>query len=354
MRRADRLFQIIQVLRRTRKPLTADAIAAELETSKRTIYRDIATLMEQRVPIRGEAGMGYILEKGFDLPPLMLTPDEIEAVENNHGTKSPWLECCPVILATCCQHAVSIGDPPFRKRSRKRSPMRRADRLFQIIQVLRRTRQPLTADAIAVELETSKRTIYRDIATLIGQRVPIRGEAGMGYILEKGFDLPPLMLTPDEIEACVLGAQWVAGHADPVLSRAAQDLTAKIADTVPERLRPFVLEPASRARPQWRKEPDRIDMARTRAQIHEGKKIGLRYRDEHGRDSERNIWPIAIGYHEAVRILAAWCELRRDFRSFRTDRVIDAIYLDEKYPERRDLLRARWRRSLVWEQPDET
>jgi predicted DNA-binding transcriptional regulator YafY len=95
-------------------------------------------------------------------------------------------------------------------------------------------------------------------------------------------------------------------------------------------------------------------MARTRAQIHEGKKIGLRYRDEHGRDSERNIWPIAIGYHEAVRILAAWCELRRDFRSFRTDRVIDATYLDEKYPERRDLLRARWRRSLVWEQPEET
>jgi predicted DNA-binding transcriptional regulator YafY len=176
----------------------------------------------------------------------------------------------------------------------------------------------------------------------------------MGYILEKGFDLPPLMLTPDEIEACVLGAQWVAGHADPVLSRAAQDLTAKIADTVPERLRPFVLEPASRARPQRRKELDRIDMARTRAQIHEGKKIGLRYRDEHGRDSERHIWPIAIGYHEAVRILAAWCELRRDFRSFRTDRVIDAVYLDEKYPERRDLLRARWRRSLVWEQPEET
>ena len=90
--------------------------------------------------------------------------------------------------------------------------MRRADRLFQIIQVLRRTGKPLTADAIAEELETSKRTIYRDIATLIGQRVPIRGEAGMGYILEKGFDLPPLMLTPDEIEAAVLGAQWVSGH----------------------------------------------------------------------------------------------------------------------------------------------
>jgi len=218
--------------------------------------------------------------------------------------------------------------------------MRRADRLFQIIQVLRRTRKPLTADAIAAELETSKRTIYRDIASLIGQRVPIRGEAGMGYVLEKGFDLPPLMLTPDEIEAAVLGAQWVAGHADPVLARAAEDLMAKIADTVPERL-------------SWRSEPDRIDMVRTRAHIHEGKKIALCYRDEHGRDSERTIWPIAIGYLEAVRLLAAWCELRKDFRSFRTDRVIDAVYLDEKYPERRDALRAKWRRSLVWEPPSD-
>jgi predicted DNA-binding transcriptional regulator YafY len=114
-----------------------------------------------------------------------------------------------------------------------------------------------------------------------------------------------------------------------------------------------VHDPESRARPGWKREPDRIDMARTRAQIHEGKKIALNYRDEHGRDSTRTIWPIAIGYHEAVRILAAWCELRRDFRSFRTDRVVDAVYLDEKYPERRDLLRAKWRRSLVWEHPSD-
>jgi predicted DNA-binding transcriptional regulator YafY len=231
--------------------------------------------------------------------------------------------------------------------------MRRADRLFQIIQVLRRARQPLTADAIAEELETSKRTIYRDIATLIGQRIPIRGEAGMGYVLERGFDLPPLMLTPDEIEAAVLGAQWVAGHADPALARAAEDLIAKIADTVPERLRPFVLEPASRARPDWRREPDRIDMAKTRAHIHAGKKITLHYRDEQGRESRRTVWPIAVGYLEAVRLLAAWCELRSDFRSFRTDRVIGADYLDEKYPERREALRNKWRKSLVWELPKE-
>src|SRR3569833_2451997 len=135
-----------------------------------------------------------------------------------------------------------------RRREKRERAMRRADRLFQIIQVLRRTRKPLTADAIAAELETSQRTIYRDITTLIEQQVPIRGEAGVGYILKKGFDLPPLMLTPDEIEACVLGAQWEVGHADPALARAAQDLMAKVAEPVPARLRPFVLEPASRAR----------------------------------------------------------------------------------------------------------
>jgi predicted DNA-binding transcriptional regulator YafY len=227
--------------------------------------------------------------------------------------------------------------------------MRRADRLFQIIQVLRRTRKPLTADAIAAELETSKRTVYRDIATLMAQRVPIRGEAGMGYILERGFDMPPLMLTPDEIEAAVLGAQWVMGHADATLAKAAQDLIAKVADTVPERLRPFVLEPAGRVRPDFQGTADSLDMAQMRTHIHAGKKVRLRYRDEAGRDSERTVWPIAVGYLEAVRLLAAWCELRNDFRSFRTDRALEAVFLDEKYPERRDALRARWRKTLTWE-----
>ena len=117
--------------------------------------------------------------------------------------------------------------------------MRRADRLFQIIQILRRTRRPLTAESIAAELETSKRTVYRDIAALIGQLVPIRGEAGMGYVIEGGFDLPPLMLTPDEIEAAVLGAQWVAVQGDAALAKAARDLVAKIGAVVAEMLRPF-------------------------------------------------------------------------------------------------------------------
>ncbi len=224
--------------------------------------------------------------------------------------------------------------------------MRRADRLFQIIQILRRTRRPTTADAIAAELETSKRTIYRDVADLVAQRVPIRGEAGVGYVLDNGFDLPPLMLTPDEIEAAVLGAQWVATRGDPALARAAQDLTAKIAATVPERLRPYVLEPATRAVPGWRHEQDALDMAQLRAHIHAGRKIALRYRDEQGAETARVIWPIAIGYYEAVRNLVAWCELRKDFRSFRTDRVAGAEFLDERYPERPAVLRAKWRKAM--------
>lgn len=225
--------------------------------------------------------------------------------------------------------------------------MRRADRLFQIIQVLRRTRRPLTAEAIAKELETSKRTIYRDIATLIGQRVPIRGEAGTGYVLEKGFDMPPLMLTPDEIEAAVLGAQWVAGRTDPVLAKAALDLIAKIVGTMPEHLQPLALEPASRTPPGWNEAPNGIDMTQLRAQIHAGRKIRLRYRDEQGRDSARTIWPIAVGYLEAVQHLIAWCEMRKDFRSFRIDRIADATCLDETYPERRAVLRTRWIKAMT-------
>jgi predicted DNA-binding transcriptional regulator YafY len=222
--------------------------------------------------------------------------------------------------------------------------MRRADRLFQIIQVLRRSRGPVTADAIAAELETSKRTIYRDIADLIGQRAPIRGEAGVGYVLEDGFDMPPLMLTPEEIDAAVLGAQFVVQRGDAALARAAEDLLAKIHSVVPERLRPLIVEPATRAAPAWNTAPDRLDMAQARRAIREARKLRLAYRDEQGRESLRTVWPFAVGYHETTRLLVAWCELRGDFRSFRTDRVVSAIFLDERYPERPASLRARWRK----------
>jgi len=224
--------------------------------------------------------------------------------------------------------------------------MRRADRLFQIIQILRRTTRPVTAASLAEELEVSKRSVYRDVADLIGQRVPIRGEAGSGYVLARDFDMPPLMLAPDEIEAAVLGAQWVAERGDAVLATAARDLIAKIEAAVPERLRPYIAEPTIGAPANNAPARDGLDMARTRAWIRAGRKIRIRYRDQHDEDSQRTIWPVIIGYAETVRLLAAWCELRQDFRHFRTDRIVAAEFLDERHGARPGDLMKRWKRRI--------
>lgn len=221
--------------------------------------------------------------------------------------------------------------------------MRRADRLFQIIQVLRRSARPVTADQLSAELEVSKRTVYRDIGDLIAQRVPIIGEAGFGYVLDRDFDMPPLMLTPDELEAAVLGAQWVAGKGDRVLATAARDLVAKITAAVPERLRPFLENPSIGVPGGRETAPDGLDLARTRLWIRDGKKISIRYHDEQGSESERTIWPTIIGYADAVRLLAAWCELRQGFRHFRTDRIVAATFLDERCGCRPQELRRQWK-----------
>ena len=153
--------------------------------------------------------------------------------------------------------------------------MRKADRLFEIIQILRRSKKPITADAMAAELETSKRSVYRDIAALLAQRVPIRGEAGIGYVLDKGLDMPPLMLTTDEIEAAVLGAQWVINRGDPQLSKAAKDLLAKIEASIPERLRPYIDDPAHRVVPARDRATDMIDLGVVRGAINNSRKMKL-------------------------------------------------------------------------------
>lgn len=220
--------------------------------------------------------------------------------------------------------------------------MRRADRLFEIIQVLRRASGPLTGDAIAEELETSKRTIYRDIAALIGQRVPIRGEAGIGYVLERGFDLPPRMLTVDEAEALTLGCQWVIAHADPNLARAAVDVLAKMASAMPEDLRSLIDDPVLGTPPAKRPVQDRIDIARLRTWSRQGRKLSMHYLDDVGQRTERNIWPFMVGYVVGVRVVMAWCELRGDFRSFRTDRMSAVVFMDERYPDHPASLRRQW------------
>ncbi|WP_445680265.1 helix-turn-helix transcriptional regulator [Radicibacter daui] len=214
--------------------------------------------------------------------------------------------------------------------------MRRADRLFELIQCLRRHReQPVTAAILSAELEVSERTIYRDIAALQAQRVPVYGEAGVGYVLRDGYDLPALMFTEDEIEALVLGARIVQTHADPELGRAAGDVLAKIEAVVTDALRPRIrsmalLAPSS----SWAAPPaPRFDVARLRRAVRDQRKVRLLYTDRQDQASERVIWPQSLAFFPPLWIAVGWCELRQDFRSFRLDRVQEMIFLEERYPD---------------------
>ena len=220
--------------------------------------------------------------------------------------------------------------------------MRRAERLFQIIQLLRRSTLPVTGAALAAELEVSVRTVYRDIADLMAQRVPITGEAGFGYLLSAEYDMPPLMLTAAELEAIVLGAQWVAGRGDPLLSPAASDVLAKIVTIVPVHLRPFVMEPSTGVLPRLDPSEEAVEAATLRDAIRSRMKLRLLYRADHGEQTERTVWPVVLGYSDTHRILIAWCELRQGFRHFRTDRLVAAAALDQPIPEPRGHLYRRW------------
>jgi predicted DNA-binding transcriptional regulator YafY len=224
--------------------------------------------------------------------------------------------------------------------------MRRADRLLQLIQILRRHRRPVTGDVMARELEVSLRTVYRDIATLITDGVPIRGEAGVGYVLGEGYDLPPLMFTTDELEAVMLGLRWVARRGDSDLARAALDTVAKIGTVLPEKLKPFLFDAALLVPPRYNHAPDKIDVAQFRAAIRDGRKVSLNYRDEEGTETNRVIWPIAVSYFDAQRLIIGWCELRQGFRSFRTDRMVAMSVENDKYPERRKVLLKRWQEEV--------
>lgn len=223
--------------------------------------------------------------------------------------------------------------------------MRRGDRLFEIIEILRRARCPISAEAIGAELEVTKPTVYRDMAALMAQGVPIEGEAGVGYVLASDFHMPPLMLTADEVEAAVLGAQWVATRGEPDLALAARKLIAKIEAVAPAKLRTAFVAPSVSVAPV--DPPDEVlDAGAIRAAIRGRRKIRLSYRDGAGVETERVIWLILIGYRDAGRIVAAWCEMRQGFRYFRTERVIRAEVLEQRIPRRMDVLRAEWRAAM--------
>lgn len=225
--------------------------------------------------------------------------------------------------------------------------MRRTERLFQIIQILRASRAPITGQSLASEMEISLRTLYRDMAELIAQRVPITGEAGMGYVLDDGYDMPPLMLTPDELEAAALGAALVTSQADPSLARGARDLLTKISEVIPEELRPIVMDSGIRTVTTRTRTHEQFDGAILRQAIRERLKLHLRYKDGNGSESNRVIWPLLIAFFDEIRLIVAWCEYRESYRHFRTDRVISLQIQQDKYPGRRATLIQSWEETIL-------
>jgi predicted DNA-binding transcriptional regulator YafY len=212
--------------------------------------------------------------------------------------------------------------------------MRRADRLFDILQVLRR-RKSAKASEIAEVLEVSRRTIYRDIRDLIASGVPIDGEAGVGYILRPGFDLPPLMFNEQQVEALLLGARIVQSWADPELANAAADVIAKVREVLPDSLRRNIDALTLWAPSDHFREPISIDQAALRSAIRDQRKIRFGYRDLREQFSERVARPLVMAFYGPVWLLAAWCESRKDFRVFRLDRMSALAILDERFrPER--------------------
>jgi predicted DNA-binding transcriptional regulator YafY len=220
--------------------------------------------------------------------------------------------------------------------------MRRSDRLFDIIQRLRTARSPMTAAAIAADLEVAPRTVYRDIAALQASRVPIEGAAGVGYVLRRGYDLPPLMFTADEVDAMVVGMRLLRRTRDPGLQQAADSVLSKLAAVLPARLRGSLDTPPFHVSEGDAREPGAISLAALRVAIREANKLRITYRDLGGTASERVIRPVAMEYYVEVTLVCAWCELRNDYRHFRADRIEAAAVLPESFAAERERLLSGW------------
>ncbi|MEO1492776.1 MAG: YafY family protein [Pseudomonadota bacterium] len=210
--------------------------------------------------------------------------------------------------------------------------MRRADRLFDIVQILRRGRTVRARD-IAEELEVSERTVYRDIASLIGSGIPVEGEAGVGYILRGELDLPPLIFDRDELEALVLGARIVQSWADHGLAESAARALRKIEAAMPSDLQCFMAEVAVDAPANHHAEPIKIHRGALRRAIREKRKVAITYRSLSGETSHRTVRPLLLSFYGSIWNLTTWCELRDDFRTFRIDLIENAEYLETPFDD---------------------
>ena len=208
--------------------------------------------------------------------------------------------------------------------------MRRADRLFQIVQLIR-GRRLTTAAYLAERLEVSQRSVYRDVADLQRQGVPIEGEAGVGYRMRAGFDLPPLMFTHDEARALVAAVRLAQPRIDTALAAHAGSALAKILGVLPPAARAAAESLAVYAPPVG---PDaatrgRLEVLRVAAEARRVVLIG--YVDLQERRSQRRVRPLGCFFWSEVWTLAAWCEARADFRNFRVDRIEALEVLDERF-----------------------
>lgn len=215
--------------------------------------------------------------------------------------------------------------------------MHKPIRMLDLIATLRAARGAMTAAEIAARLGTSVRTVYRDVAALQAMGVPVDGAAGLGYLLRPGFDLPPLNFTPEEIEAIIVGLALLPRTGDRGLVAAARSVAAKIEAAQPRRQRPGIAASGWHALPQARTEP-----ALLRRAIREERRLAIAYRDGAGRLTQRAVLPVALIYYVDAVILAAWCELREDFRHFRLDRIEDCVLPGGGFAGRGAALRAEW------------
>jgi predicted DNA-binding transcriptional regulator YafY len=221
--------------------------------------------------------------------------------------------------------------------------MSRAQRLLDLIQVLRGYRRPVSGATLAEALGISLRTVYRDIETLKAQGAHIDGEPGVGYVLRPGFMLPPLMFSEEEIEAIVLGSRWVADRADAALGSAARNALAKIAAVLPQDLKISLDTSSLLVGPGNAVAAGDAELPTIRLAIRTERKLRIFYVDGRGRDSKRTIWPFALAFFDRVRVVVAWCEIREGFRHFRTDRISKVQIVDKRYPRRRQVLLKDWR-----------
>jgi len=218
----------------------------------------------------------------------------------------------------------------------------RSQRLFDLMQVLRRHRGTVSGEVLARETRVSLRTIRRDVATLQSMGADIEGEAGVGYILRPGFLLPPLSFTEEEIHALVAGAQWVRGQTDDALARAVQNALAKIEGVLPPEMR-RALDDNALYVGHAKAGASGLDLARLRRAVREQCKVHVAYTDQDGTVLERTIWPIMLGFVESRWSIAAWCESLGDFQIFSTHNLVKADFLDERYPGNRRQLVKEWR-----------